>query len=198
MTGERFRHAGTARRAAAMARAISARAAVGVLVAMIAGIPAASAKVPTLLVSSDADLRFGRFLAFGNASRAVSASGSIIDQGVYPVAAGDTGPAAFTVSYDRGNESNRPLNLEIEIVLSQPGTQVIGGVSGHLSAFVTDLPGATSYQPGQVIRIVIANCTARVCSRSFRVGARLDVARSHGGARLVFPLPIDAALVAAR
>ncbi len=164
-----------------------------VLQAIVQPVPA-SAKVPTLLISSDSDLRFGSFIVIGSGSRTVTAAGMVSDVSIVPAGRGDTGPARFTVSYDRGNESKRVLSLVIEVVLSSVPRIVRGGVSAQLGQFVSDIPGAASVQPGSPIVLTIPNCSARVCSRTFAIGGRLDVTSQFGGASFQIPLPIDAVI----
>lgn len=165
-----------------------------VLVLVLAPLPA-RADPARAVVTADARLDFGRMVVVGSGSRRVTAAGAVVDSGVMPAPGGTTRPAQFTVSYDRGNESRRPLDVTLEVVLSAPGAVDAGGVSGRLSAFETDLPGYAAIAPGQVLQITLPNCTQRVCSRSFRVGARIDLTRSYGGGTLNLPLPIDATLV---
>jgi hypothetical protein len=149
-------------------RALAMGAAAGALIfALLAG-PGAAAKVPQVEITPDADLRFGSILVFGSGARVVSPSGSVTDLGLHSVASGDTGPAAFTISYDRGNESRRAIDLEIELVFAQPSAQVLGGVSGRLSAFETDLPGAP------------ASCRARPSASSCPIVRRVSVRAASG------------------
>ena len=156
-----------------------------------------SADVPRVRISPDSELRFGSFMVFGSGARTVSATGLVSDQAIVPIEGSTTGPARFTISYDRGNESKQSLDIEIELVISNPGPVRAGGVDARLSAFETDLPGALRVTPGQAIRLSIRNCSTRVCSRSFQVGARLDVARQFGGADLSVPIPLDATIISA-
>lgn len=154
----------------------------------------ASAKVPALTISADSDLRFGSFVVMGSGSRSVSAAGMVSDVSIVPAGHGDTGPARFTVSYDRGNENKHVLNLVIEVVLSSVPRIVRGGVSAQLGQFNSDIPGAANVQPGSPIVLTIPNCSARVCSRTFMIGGRLDLVSQFGGASFQIPLPIDAAI----
>ena len=167
--------------------------AVPVLLAVGQPMPAC-AKVPTLSISSDSDLRFGSFIVTGSGSRTVTAAGMVTDVAIIPAGQGDTGPARFTVSYDRGNENKHILNLVIEVVLSSVPRVVHGGVSAQLGQFVSDIPGGANVQPGSPIVITIPNCTTRVCSRTFALGGRLDLVSQFGGATFQIPLPIDARL----
>ncbi|TCM19789.1 uncharacterized protein DUF4402 [Novosphingobium sp. PhB165] len=146
-------------------------------------------------VTADVRLDFGKMVVVDSGSRRISASGMVTDSGVMPVSGGSTRPAQFTVAYDRGNENRQPLDITVEVVLSAPGTVASGGVTGKLSAFETDLPGYGTVVPGQVMRITFESCAQRICSRSFRVGARIDLTRRYGGGTLAMPLPIDATVV---
>ncbi len=157
---------------------------------------AAAADPPSVSVTHIAELRFGSFLVFGSGSRLVGPSGQIIDSQIYPTPAEPAGPAQFTVSYDRGNESRRPLRIVIELALSAAPPVVLGGINAALSNFTSDLPGGGVLAPGQVVTVTLDNCTQRVCSRTFRIGGRIDVHRSWGAGRLTFPLLVDAAVVA--
>ncbi|KLE34158.1 DUF4402 domain-containing protein [Aurantiacibacter luteus] len=153
------------------------------------------AAVPSVRIVPESDLRFGTFMVFGSGSRTVSATGLVTDNSIVALEGNPTGPARFTVSYDRGNESNHILDIELDVVVSPVDRTVLGGVEGRLSAFQTDLSGAGAIVPGRPIRVRLRNCRNRVCSQSFSVGARLDVTRSYGGADLVIPIPVDAAVV---
>lgn len=146
-------------------------------------------------VVAESDLRFGTFMVFGNGSRTVSASGLVTDNAIVALEGNPTGPARFTVSYDRGNESVHVLDIELELVVSAVGMVQDDGVQGTLTAFQTDLAGTGAFTPGQPIRIRMRNCRERVCSQSFNIGARLDVSRQYGGADLVVPIPVDVAVI---
>lgn len=134
-------------------------------------------------------------MVFGSGSRTVGANGQVTDSSLVALEGNPTGPARFTVSYDRGNQSNHVLDVEIDLVVSPAGTVRLNGVQGTLSAFQTDLPGAGHITPGQPVRIRLQDCRQRVCSRSFNIGARLDVTRQFGGGNLVVPIPVDVAVV---
>lgn len=136
-------------------------------------------------------------MVFGSGSRTVNAGGGVVDVSIVPLEGNIPSPARFTVLYDRGNNSRHAIDIELELVMSSPGPVRIGGVEGRLSAFETDLPQALRIQPGQAVRISLPNCRTRVCSQSFQLGARLDVTRQFGGARLVIPIPFDVAVISA-
>ncbi len=165
------------------------------VLALLAAVSPAAADPARTTVTADVRLDFGKMVVVDNGSRRISASGMVTDSGVLSVSGNSTRPAQFTVSYDRGNESRRPLDITVEVVLSAPGTVTSGGVSGKLSAFETDLPGYGTVTPGQVVRVTFESCAQRVCSRSFRVGARMDLTRRYGGGTLAMPLPIDATVI---
>lgn len=166
------------------------------LLASLALPEAARAARPELRVLPTAKLSFGSFVVFSQGSRTVSASGAVSSAGIEPAGQDSTYPASFTVNYDRGNESRRPISLVIDIQLMQPPPVTIAGVTGTLSGFTTDLAGAGAISPGQVITIAIDNCTSRQCARSFRIGGRLDVQRSQGGGgTVIIPLTVVATLV---
>ena len=160
--------------------------------------PAAIANKPELQIISNAQLRFGSFAVPTRGFREISPSGAIISAGIFALSDSGTGPASFTVQYDRGNNGRRRLNLVIELVLSAPSTFTSGGLTAQLSRYQTDLPGYSSVQPGQIIRIEMPNCTQRVCSTSFNLGGRLDVERNFGGGPIVIPIPADAVLISVR
>lgn len=156
----------------------------------------ALADKPQLQVIPNGDLRFGRFAVMGTTGyRTVSASGAVSDGGIFSTGTGDTGPARFTVLYDRGNNGRRVLNLQIQLVFYPPPTIVVGGVTARLSDYQSDLPNAPQVAPGQIIEINIPNCRSRVCQTSFSLGGRLDVERNFGGGRVNVPIPVDATLV---
>ncbi|MWV26591.1 DUF4402 domain-containing protein [Aurantiacibacter rhizosphaerae] len=157
----------------------------------------AAAKTPEVIVNAQSDLRFGTFMVFGSGSRNVSYTGNVTDVSLVALEGNPTGPARFTVSYDRGNESKHVLDIELEMVISTPPRVRDGGVEGQLSAFETDLANTGSLAPGQPIRVELRNCRTRVCSVSFSVGARLDVTRQFGGANLVIPIPVDVTVISA-
>lgn len=165
----------------------------GVLLALPS---AASAARPRLSVEPARALSFGSFVVFSQGSRTVSATGEITGVGIEPAGDDTAFPASFTVSYDRGNESRRPISLLIELQLLRPSQVSAGGLVGSLAGFTSDLPGSPVISPGQLISLSIDNCTTRTCSRSFRIGARLDVRRNYGGGPISIPLTVTAALIA--
>lgn len=171
--------------------------AVVVLASMLLVNPPALAREPEVRITADSDLQFGTFMVFGNGARTVSASGAVNDLGVVGLDGGIPAPARFTISYDRGNEGNVTLDIVLELVFSAPPLVRVNGVEARLSGYETDLPGALRIDPGRAIRLTLANCRTRICSRSFQVGGRLDVTRLFGGAQLVVPIPVDVTVISA-
>ena len=159
--------------------------------------PGAEARTPQVRIVRNADLSFGTFMVFGSGSRSVTVSGLVSDQAIVPLEGSLARPASFTVEYDRGNESRHSLDIAVELVLMAPAQVRTGGVEAKLSAFETDLPGHLNVRAGEVVRIDLANCRSRICSRQFNIGARLDVVRQFGGADIVIPLDIDARVISA-
>jgi len=164
-------------------------------IALVAAPHHAAARPADVQVTADADMRFGEFAVFGRGSRTLSAYGGSIDEGVFAIPGSIVAPAQFTVSYDRGNESRRPIDVSIEVSLLEAGSVTQGGVTAQLSQFVSDLPNAANLRVGEPIAIQIQHCMERICGRTFRVGGRLDVAQSSGGARLTIALPVQAVLL---
>ena len=153
------------------------------------------AKPAEVRVSVDSELAFGSFMVFGAGRRTVGVNGMVSDEAIVALEGTIPSPAQFTVTYDRGNENKHVLDIEVELYISPASAVRVGGVEGRLSVFETDLPGAMRVTNGQPIRISIPNCRTRTCSRSFRLGATLNVSRSFGGASLVIPIPVDAVLI---
>lgn len=141
---------------------------------------------------SQSDLSFGTFMVFGNGSRSVSASGAVVDRAIVTLDGRQPRPARFTIEYDRGNESKQVLDVTIELVMSAPSSLRFGGVDARLSAFETDLPGHSRVASGEAMTVRLTDCRARVCSRTFTVGGRLDLTRNFGGAMVDIPINIDA------
>jgi hypothetical protein len=156
-----------------------------------------SAAAPEVRIVPDSELDFGAFMVFGSGSRTVTASGAVSDVSIVGLEGNPPSPARFTVLYDRGNNSRHPMDIELELVMSSVAPVRVGGTTGELTAFETDLPQALRIEPGQAIRISFADCRTRICSRSFQLGAKLNVTRSYGGARLVVPIPFDVAVLSA-
>ncbi|MDE2404540.1 MAG: DUF4402 domain-containing protein [Sphingomonadales bacterium] len=173
--------------------------AIGRVLALLACLSPATARADAALtVTADQPLRFGSLVVPASGSRTIDPGGAVTGSGLVALAGDAVGPAQFTVTYDRGADSTRPITIVVQVLLAGGATQVQGGVTGVLSNFRTDLPGTPTLLPGQPMMLVIANCTERRCSRSFRVGARVDITRSSGGARLTLPVPVSATLLAAQ
>lgn len=147
---------------------------------------------PSLTVSAGSQLRFGVMVVPLSGSRTVGADGSVSDAGVIPVASGATGPAEFTITYDRGVQSTQPLTITLQVVLSAAPPVLQSGVAGQLSAFTSDLPGAPVLVAGTPVTATITNCVTRSCALTFHIGGRLDVLRAFGSANLAFSLPVTA------
>jgi hypothetical protein len=152
----------------------------------------ATAKPQEVRVRSQSELSFGTFMVFGNGSRSISASGAVADSAIVTLDGRQPRPARFTVEYDRGNQSKQVLEVTIELVMSAPSSVRFGGVTAQLSAFETDLPGYARVASGEAMTIRLTDCRARVCSKTFTVGGRLNVSRSFGGASVDIPINIDA------
>lgn len=146
-------------------------------------------------IVAESDLDFGVFMVFGPGSRTVSAQGAVTDSAIVPLEGRTPAPARFAIHYDRGNNDRKAIDIELELVMTAPPPVRVGGVTGSLSSFETNLPAATRIQPGQAVRISIRACRTRVCSQRFQVGGRLDVSRQFGGAHLAIPLPFDVQVI---
>lgn len=155
----------------------------------------AQAQGAGITVTADMPLRFGTFAVFSSGSRTITTTGAITDTGIFPVNSGSTGPAQFTITYDRGNNDTRAITVIFAVTVSPPTQVTQGGITGSLSSFTTNLGGVKLFIPGQVVLATMPNCTTRTCSRSFNIGARLDITRSTGGAQLNLPLPVTANVI---
>ena len=158
----------------------------------------AEAAPPTFALTVNSDLRFGSFVVMSTGARVIGATGAVTNIGIYPIASGATGPAQFTVAYDRGNNGNKSLDIAIEVFMGSAPPVGGGGVTGRLSGFTTDLPGVPAIATGQIVPILITGCRDRICSRTFRIGSRLDVSRSGTGRTIAIPIPLTATLVNVR
>lgn len=178
-------------------RRVAPRRAFGLLAAvMVAALaPAAQAKPPLLDIVPQKELRFGSFGVISSGARVVSPAGAVTNVSIMPVPGSFTGPAEFTIVYDRGNENKRAISLVIEVILLSAPPLNQSGLSATVSDFTTDLPGAANLAPGQAVTFSIDNCITRQCARSFKVGGRLQVQRAYGGGAISIPLPISANVV---
>lgn len=169
------------------------------LAAAAAGLPTGAFGAPAQIqITPQSDLRFGSFAVMDRGYRIVGPSGNVQSVGIFSINNGDTGPARFTISYDRGNNGRRLLNLRIQLVLSSAPVVLQGGVEARLTAYQTDLPGYSTVTAGQIIEINIPNCVQRVCQTSFNLGGRLDVDRNFGGAQVSIPIPADVVLISVK
>ncbi|OYW73561.1 MAG: hypothetical protein B7Z37_21035 [Verrucomicrobia bacterium 12-59-8] len=150
----------------------------------------------TVSVSYDAPLRFGKFVVPVSGSRTVSTTGAVTDNGVYPIVSSTTGPAQFTVTYDRGNESSLPLTVLLQVQITGQAASS-GSVTGTISSFSTDIPGVLGLLPGSLASLTLTNCRTRRCATSVRVGGQLQVTRTSGGAELTVPILVTASVIAA-
>lgn len=163
---------------------------------VLAGMGQACAKAPEITVTTNLPLRFGTLLVPASGSRTVSSRGQITDSGVFTVGNDPVGPAQFTVTYDRGNESRRSLTIKAQVFLSGNQRFKAGGVEGQLSQLESDIGGSFGFLTDGQIYLTIDDCRERRCSVTFTVGARLTVSRSVGGANLVVPFSASATVLA--
>jgi Domain of unknown function (DUF4402) len=160
-------------------------------------LPAAAIGAPaSLTITQDMPLRFGTLVVFGGGSRTIRANGDSSNDGVYPVGLGGGGPAQFTVTYDRGDEPLREISVTFMFMLSSVAPMSQSGLSGSLGNFDSDLAGSTMLAPGRAVIQTMPMCITRICTTTFRIGARLDMTRASGSGPLVFALPVSAKLVA--
>ncbi|MFK4004565.1 DUF4402 domain-containing protein [Qipengyuania sp. NPDC077563] len=148
-----------------------------------------------LRLRTDGELKFGTFMVFGSGARSVSASGAVVDQSIVALEGTKARPGQFTVEYERKGANTRALTVTIELVISAPAQIRQGGVNARLSQFETDLPGYSRISNGQSVRVELPNCRSKTCTRSFNIGARLDVTRNYGGADIAIPIDLDGRVV---
>lgn len=164
--------------------------------ALVAPQGKAHADTPSLTVSAQRPLNFGTLVVPSSGSRTLGPDGSISDAGVIAIGGEQASPAEFAITYDRGSENNRSINITVQVFL--PGGQMTstGGVQGRLSLLDTDLAlDGGGLLPGGSGTFTITDCRQRRCTQTFRIGARLDVDRSFGGASLSFALPVTATVL---
>ena len=162
-----------------------------------ASVPAPALAAPaTVTVTADQALRFGSFFTDTTGSRTVTSAGSVSGTAIIPLTGSVPGPAQFTLTYDRGNNANVAYALLISVLVPGAASEVNGGVTGTISRFDTDLPGVGTLLPGQTAQVTLIGCRRRICSRTFRVGGTLQVARTSGGAQLAIPLPVVVTVLA--
>lgn len=163
------------------------------LLGLMAAEPAMAAAGIT--VTADQTLRFGTFAVAGSGTRTVGASGTTSNTNVYPVSGSTSGPAQFTIAYERLIQTGLPINVTVQITIAPVSSVTQNGVTGSISQFTTDLPGNASVTAGQAFTYTIANCTTFICQQSFRIGASLNVSQSTAGATLTAPLSVTATIV---
>lgn len=164
-------------------------------VTLIAPVPASAASV--LLLVPDQALRFGSFVVAGSGSRTVSATGAVNNSNVLPVGGGSTGPAQFTLTYDRGASATGPITVAVLLTLSPPSNFGQNGLVATVSGFDTDLSGIPLLNPGQSILFTMRPCSTQICAQAFHVGGRIDVTQPGKGGTIAVPLNVTATLVAA-
>lgn len=169
------------------------------LAALLAAIGGGGAQAQTaeLRIRQDSELSFGTFMVFGNGARSVSPSGNVTDQAVVALDGTRPRPARFTIIYDRGEPGAEAIDVTLEVVISAPDRVRQRELDARISALETDIAGYQSVASGEAIMFQIDNCRTRLCSRSFNLGARLDVTRHHGGAAITIPIDLDARMVSA-
>lgn len=150
-----------------------------------------------LRITPDRNLRFGTFAVPSSGWREITPMGQVTSSGVIAMP-GNTGPAQFTLAYDRGNNGQAQLNLRFELILLPAPVVTNGGVVARLTAYQTDLPGAARVAAGQPVTVSIPNCRQRICATSFRVGGRLTLDRTTGGGSIAVPIPVSATVVSIR
>ncbi|MCX7284633.1 MAG: DUF4402 domain-containing protein [Novosphingobium sp.] len=162
---------------------------------MVAWPVAAGAAPASITVSAERDLEFGTFAVPASGWRWVSTTGEIRDGGILAFSGSLVAPARYSIIFDRGNESRRPLDVLVQVMMIAPRSFVAGGVSASLSNLASDLPDAGSTPSGLSATVRIANCRERRCAVSFNVGGRIDVSRTQGGATLRIPIAVTAAIL---
>jgi hypothetical protein len=149
----------------------------------------------SLTISQDMPLRFGSIVVFGHGSRSVSANGETGNDQIYPVGINTSGPARFTVTYDRGSDPLREVSVTYLIMLGGVAPVNQSGLTGTLSRFDSDLPEASSILPGRGVVQTMPPCISQTCRSTFHIGAWLEVTQAKGGGTLSFSLPVSAKLV---
>jgi len=157
--------------------------------------PAARGATSALSLLAEQPLRFGTLVVTDSGARTVHASGEVSNDNILPMGYAGVGPAEFTLSYDRGTASTQPISVVVRIMLAAMPPLAQGGVTGALSQFETDLPGAEQLAPGRPVTVTIAHCATRVCTLGFHVGARLSITRTSGGGSLAIAPPLSASVV---
>ncbi|WP_018075615.1 DUF4402 domain-containing protein [Novosphingobium nitrogenifigens] len=156
----------------------------------------ASATPGSLSLLSNQPLRFGTIVTVDGGSRTVGADGSTINSNVFPLGDRTSGPAQFTLVYNRPGNDKRAYQLTFAINLPSVPNVRAAGVQGTLSGFTTDLPGIPVLQPGRTALYTLSNCMSDSCSVTFHIGGTLNVERTSGGGELTFPLVLMTSVVA--
>jgi hypothetical protein len=168
------------------------------VIAVLAGLVAQPglAREAEIVVTSDQALRFGTLLVPAAGSRIVSARGTVADVGLYQIGNDPVGPAQFTVTYDRGNESKRSINVVVQVLLAGGQRVRVGSVEAQVSGLESDIAAISGLPSGAIATFTMVNCRERRCTQVFRVGAKLDLVRPAGGAEVVVPLTASATVMA--
>ena len=151
------------------------------------------AKRPRVEITELQELRFGEFAVLGTGARTVGTDGSIQDVGLVPMGAANIGPAAFAITYDRGNESNRTITIDVSLAINS-GVYSSNGLKAELRELASDLPGFHRIEPGQSMVLTLPDCRQRVCTMTFRIGATMEVTHSSGGGNIVVPTFLEVAV----
>lgn len=170
--------------------------AASLFVALVLSGPAiAQPRPPSSYVDVEFDLRFGTIVVFGSGSRTITPSGVVTDSGLVPGTGDAPGPAQFSVGYERSNNAKNPINVTMQIAVGTIPSVSQGGVSGTVTNLTSDLPGAATLTPGQVVTVTINGCRTVRCGVTFNLGGRLNVTRSWGAASLTTPVPVSVTVI---
>lgn len=162
---------------------------------ILGSLPALAVAAPgTIQIVEQNHLRFGKIAVPYSGERVVGTDGSVRDTGILSAGAADTGPARFVVTYDRGNASNRVLNIEVQLSISS-GIYSSGGVEARLKNLTSDIPGQATIAEGQIVTLHLPSCQTRVCRTEFTIGATLQVTNTGGGAEVVIPTYLDVVVI---
>lgn len=156
----------------------------------IADTNTAVAKPPTVQITEKQQLRFGKFAVPSVGERTVGPDGSVTDTGLLSVGSMNTGPASFVISYDRGNNSKKPIAVTLMFSI-QAGSFSSAKLNANLKNLTSDIPGASSIVPGQPVELQFGRCAGRVCSENVKIGATMQVVNSSGGGEIAIPTYVD-------
>lgn len=156
---------------------------------------AAPSPTPALTITADRPLQFGTVLIVDGAERRIGATGEVLD--TIPIPRHGNAPTAggFTIAYDRGEPSQRPITITLSITLAQITPLNAGGATAMIDRFETDLPGVGQLLPGQPATVTIRNCTTQVCTLSFALGGQLTLHRAQGGGSMTLAAPLSVRVV---